>query len=161
MRHPVQGNACLQFQLFFFFLQSIATNSDKSNCKCSTLPERESGAVANCSWLLSQQLLDFPELEMLLFFILELFPILFPLFVSLIIFWTCVNVWNSWNKTFCCALCEKVLPCARTGCLVSPTPCPCTAGSSVSSFPVFTVLPSTTYPSLRLFLQFSLHLSEK
>lgn len=81
----MQGNDCLQFQLFFF-LQSITTNSDKSNCKCSTLPEHESGAVANCSWPLSQRLLDFPELEMLLFFILELFPILFPMFVSSISF---------------------------------------------------------------------------
>lgn len=70
----------------FFFVQSITTNSDKSDCECCILPERESGEVADSSQLFSQWLLVYPELEMLLFFILELFPIFFPAFVCLSIF---------------------------------------------------------------------------
>lgn len=156
----MQGHACLQFYLFFFFfVQSIIIYSDKSGCKCSILSEYGSGAAADCAQPFSQWLLDFPELEMLLFFIPELVPIFFPVFVCLTIFQTPVNIWNTWNKTFCCAFRKKVSPCAWTGWLVSPTPCPCTAVCNHALFPPCCL--GTTYSSLRFFQQFSLPLGGK
>lgn len=153
-----KGMLACNFRLwFFFFIQSITTDSDKNNSSVQCLTWTWKSGSCRLFTAILPLALRFSWARDAFFST----QIIFCLFSNVCMFNYFLNPRKCLNKSFCTVLCEKVLPCAETGWLVSLILCPCTAGSSVIIPCFHGNLPLTRYHSLRFFLQFLLPKGEK
>lgn len=123
-----KGMLACNFRLWvFFFIQSITTDSDKNNSSVQCLTWTWKSGSCRLFTAILPLALRFSWARDAFFST----QIIFCLFCNVCMFNYFLNPRKCLNKSFCTVVCEKVLPCAETGWLVSLILCPCTAGSSV------------------------------